>query len=112
MLVRLIPYQFSACGAFSITKCELHIGHTNYDAELTGLYVAQAFATDPSIELLRTTRIHTVSSEDCFDLIVPREVTSLKLDFGIRTCLSVGVRGALCTYFAFSNFDQRLLWKL
>ena len=39
---------------------------------------------------------------------------SLKLDFGIKTCLSAGVRGAngTCTYFAFSNFDAKQAHKL
>ena len=69
---------------------------------------------DPAIQLLQRTRISTVSSEDSPDLVVPRAVTSLKLDSGIKTCLSVGVRGVLgtCTYYAFSNFDHKQLWKL
>jgi DNA-binding CsgD family transcriptional regulator len=88
--------------------------HTTYHAELHELYMTQGFVTDPTIQLLERTEMSTVSSEDCPDLTVPREVTNLKLDFGLNTCLSVGVRGilGLCTYFAFSNFDQKLLWKL
>jgi len=110
----LIPHEFSACGAFSIPKRALQIGYTSFNAELNELYVTQGFVTDPSIQLLQKTQIGTVSSEDSPDLVIPREVTNLKLDFGVKTCLSVGVRGVLgvCTYFALSNFDQRLLWKL
>ncbi|MCX5725280.1 MAG: LuxR C-terminal-related transcriptional regulator [Nitrospirae bacterium] len=110
----LIPHEFTACGSFYIPKNRLHISHTSYNAELNELYVGRGFVTDPSIQLLERTQISTVSSEDCLDLVIPKEVTSLKLDFGVKTCLSIGVRGVLgfCTYFALSNFDQRLLPKL
>lgn len=110
----LIPHQFSACGAYNIQKRSLHVAYTSFNAELNELYVSQGFVTDPSIQLLERTKIGTVSSEDSPDLVIPREVTSLKLDFGVKTCLSVGVRGVLgaCTYFALSNFDQRQIWKL
>jgi DNA-binding CsgD family transcriptional regulator len=110
----IIPHEFAGCGAFSIKKCEITAGHTNFNSELHHLYMTQGFLTDPAIQLLQRTRIGTVSSEDCPELVVPRAVTSLKLDFGIKTCLSVGVRGVLgeCSYFAFSNFDQKLISKL
>ncbi|MBD0315933.1 MAG: hypothetical protein ICV75_04500 [Nitrospiraceae bacterium] len=110
----LIPHQFSACGAYNIQKRSLQVAYTSFNTELNALYVSQGFVTDPSIRLLEHTQFGTVSSEDSPDLIVPREVTSLKLDFGVKTCLSVGVRGVLglCTYYALSNFDQRQVWKL
>ena len=111
---QLIPHQFSGCGVFNIPKRVLQMGHTTYNTELHELYMSQGFVTDPTIQLLEQTQVSTVSSEDCPDITVPKEVTNLKLDFGLNSCLSVGVRGALglCTYFAFSNFDQKLLWKL
>jgi DNA-binding CsgD family transcriptional regulator len=109
----LIPHQFSACGAYNIHKRSLQIAYTSFNSELNELYISQGFACDPSIQLLEHTQLTTVSSEDSPDLIIPREVTNLKLDFGVKTCLSVGVRGVgLCTYFALSNFDQRQVWKL
>jgi DNA-binding CsgD family transcriptional regulator len=110
----LIPHEFAGCGAFSIKKCAMTTGHTTFNAELHHLYVTQGFLTAPSILLLQKTKIGTVSSEDCPDLVIPRPVTSLKLDFGVKTCLSVGVRGVLgeCTYFAYSNFEQKLTLKL
>lgn len=110
----IIPHEFSACGSFYIPKNTLQISHTSFNAELNELYVGQGFMTDPAIQLLQRTQIDTVSSEDCLDLAIPKEVTNLKLDFGVKTCLSVGVRGTLgsSTYFALSNFDQRLLGKL
>ena len=111
---RLIPHEFSACGSFHIPKNRLQISHTSFNAELNELYVGRGFVSDPAIQLLQRTQIDTVSSEDCPDLVIPKEVTNLKLDFGVKTCLSVGVRGVFgfCTYFALSNFDQKLLWKL
>lgn len=110
----LIPYQFSACGAFSIQQKAFQITQTNYNLELHELYLTQGYVSDPAIQLLQSTGINMVSSEDSPDLVVPREVTSLKLDFGIKSCLSIGVRGVLghCTWFVYSNFDQKLLWKL
>ena len=111
---RMIPHQYAACGTFLPAKHQLMIGHTNYNSELHHLYVTQGFVTDPSIQLLQRTKIGTVTSEDNPAVVIPREVTSLKLDFGIKACLSTGVRGVLgqCTYFLFSNFDQKLILKL
>ena len=51
----LIPYQFSACGAFNIQQQAFHISQTNYHAELHELYVTQGFLTDPAIQLLQKT---------------------------------------------------------
>lgn len=110
----LIPHRFSANGSFHIQKKELEIGHSTYGEEHTHLYATQGYITDPAIQLLQKTQIGTVSSEDCLDMPIPREVINLKLDAGIKTCLTVGVRGVLglCTYYAFSNFDQRLMHRL
>ncbi len=110
----LIPHEFAGCGAFSVKKCHITTGHTNFHSELHHLYMTQGFLTDPAIQLLQRTKIGTVSSEDSPELVVPRAVTSLKLDFGIKTCMSIGVRGVMgeCTYFAFSNFEKKLMAKL
>jgi DNA-binding CsgD family transcriptional regulator len=110
----LIPHQFCASGTYDISKRDFRIGHSNYGEEHTHLYETQGYAWDPAIQLLQTTHIGTVSSEDLMDLDLPKEVVNLKLDAGIKECLTVGVRGVLgnCTYFAFSNFDHRLLHKL
>ena len=109
-----VPHALAASGTFNIRKREMQFGFSNYGEEHTHLYATQGFAVDPAIQLLQTTKIGTVTSEDRLDLVIPREITNLKLDAGIKTCLTVGVRGVLgvCTYFAFSNFDQKLQWKL
>jgi DNA-binding CsgD family transcriptional regulator len=62
---------------------------------------------------LEATQNATVSSEDLLDLQIPKTVINLKLDGGIKECLTIGVRGTLglCTYFAFSNFDKRSMNK-
>ncbi|MDQ6735453.1 MAG: LuxR C-terminal-related transcriptional regulator [Nitrospirota bacterium] len=111
---RLVPHEFSGCGLFSIRKCQISVGHSNYSDEFCNLYTSQGFVTDPAIQLLQTTSFHLTSSEDSAEITVPREILSLKLDFGIRSCFSVGVRGAngLCTYFVFSNFAPAQLPKL
>jgi DNA-binding CsgD family transcriptional regulator len=110
----LIPHRFSANGSFHLQKKALEIGYSTYGEEHTHLYATQGYITDPAIQLLQQTHIGTVSSEDCLDMPIPREVINLKLDAGIKSCLTVGVRGVLglCTYYAFSNFDQRLLHRL
>lgn len=109
----IIPHQFAASGTFDLSNRNLRIGHSNYGDEHTHLYETQGYKYDPAIHLLEATRIGTVSSEDLLDLEIPKEVIGLKLDAGIKECLTIGVRGALssCTYFAFSNFDKRLLGK-
>ncbi|MBA2251267.1 MAG: autoinducer binding domain-containing protein [Nitrospirales bacterium] len=111
---RLVPHEFSGCGVFSIRKCQISVGHSNYSEEFCNLYTSQGFMTDPAIQLLQTTPFHLTSSEDSPEISVPREILSLKLDFGIRSCFSVGVRGGngLCTYFVFSNFAPSQLPKL
>lgn len=109
-----IPHQYAACGAFNIRKCELALGYSSYGREFAHLYQTQGFVTDPSIQLLQSTHVSMTSSDDAPCVEVPRQVLGLKLDFGIRTCLSAGVRGVLgvCTYFAFSNFDQKAQARL
>jgi DNA-binding CsgD family transcriptional regulator len=109
----LVPHQYAANGTFDLSKRIFRIGHSNYGDEHTHLYETQGYRWDPAIHLLEKTHIGTVSSEDLLDLETPKEVVNLKLDAGINECLTVGVRGVLgaCTYFAFSNFDKRLLNK-
>lgn len=109
----LVPHQYSASGIFQVQEKGFAIGYSNYGAEHTHLYQAQGYKYDPAIHLLSQTRLGTVSSEDCLDIQIPKEITDLKQDSGIRECLTVGVRGLLgkCTYFAFSNFDSKLLAK-
>ncbi|MCI0426798.1 MAG: LuxR C-terminal-related transcriptional regulator [Nitrospiraceae bacterium] len=111
---KFAPHEYSACGLFSLRKCSLNVGHSTYGQEFAHLYVTQGFVVDPSIQLLQTTRFSITSSQDRLDFEEPRQVTNLKLDFGIKTCLSVSVRGVIgvCTYFAFSNFDKRQQSKL
>jgi len=109
----IVPHQFAASGTFDVSKRQFRIGHSNYGDEHTHLYESQGYRWDPSIHLLESTQIGTVSSEDLLDLEIPKEIINLKLDAGIKECLTVGVRGVLgvCTYFSFSNFDRRLLNK-
>jgi DNA-binding CsgD family transcriptional regulator len=109
-----IPHQFSASGTFDLVRTDLRIGHSSYGSEHTDLYESQGYVHDPAIQLLQRTTIATVSSADLLDQEIPKEVINLKLDAGIKECLTVGVRGVLgtCTYFAFSNFDRRLTDKL
>ena len=110
----LVPHEFSACGTFDVSKKHFQIGHSSYGEEHTHLYETQGYRWDPAVHLLEATRNATVSSEDLLDLQIPKAVINLKLDGGIKECLTIGVRGplGLCTYFAFSNFDQRLMNKL
>jgi len=109
----VVPHQYAASGIFDMSKKNFRIGHSSYGDEHTHLYETQGYKWDPAIHLLEATRMGTVSSEDLLDLEIPKEVVNLKLDAGIKECLTVGVRGVLgmCTYFAFSNFDQRMMNK-
>jgi DNA-binding CsgD family transcriptional regulator len=114
LLGKWVPHQYAACGAFNIRKCQLSLGYSSYGREFAHLYQTQGFLTDPSIQTLQSTHVSMTSSDDATSPEVPRSVLGLKLDFGIKTCLSAGVRGTLgiCTYFAFSNFDKKAQARL
>jgi DNA-binding CsgD family transcriptional regulator len=114
LIGRWIPHQYAGCGVFNIRKCELSVGYCSYGREFAHLYQTQGFLTDPSIQLLQSTHVSMTSSDDVPSVEVPKAVVGLKLDFGIQTCLSAGIRGALgvCTYFVFSNFDQKAQGRL
>jgi hypothetical protein len=110
---QLIPHEFAACAGFNIESSAVQVGHSNFSDEYSHLYATQGLPVDPAIRLLQMTRIGTITSEDSPNLVLPPPIMSLKSDFGIKACLSVGVKGVLgtCTYFAFSNFDEKLLGK-
>lgn len=110
---QLIPHEFSASASFNLEKSGVQVGHSNFSDEYSHLYATQGLPVDPAIRLLQMTRIGTITSEDSPNLVLPPKIMSLKSDFGIKACLSVGVKGVLgtCTYFAFSNFDEKLLGK-
>lgn len=114
LIGRWVPHQYAGCGIFNIRKCRLSVGYSSYGREFAHLYQTQGFLTDPSIQLLQSTHVSMTSSDDSPSVEVPRSVVGLKLDFGIKTCLSAGVRGALglCTYFVFSNFDKKAQARL
>lgn len=107
---RVIPYEFSGCGAVDLERgIDPSLGHSTYPREFCQLYMGQGLAADPAVHRLLTSGQTVTSSADQPDFGEPQEITSLKLDFGIKTCLSAGVRGAngSCSYFAFSNFDAK-----
>mgnify|MGYP001186431422 CR=1 FL=1 len=105
---RLVPHEFGAIGSFRSLTCErLDVAHTTYHQEFTHLYVTQGFHYDPSVQLIQTTDLPMIFSVDRpYEL--PAAIEEVKLDFGIKTCMSVGVRGeqGTCTYYGFSNFDK------
>ena len=111
----LIPHEYSGCVVFNLfNPSSVSVTHSDYPQEFCHLYTSQAIQADPAINHLATTGLTITSSEDRGLLHEPKTVTGLKLDFGIKTCISAGVRGlqGLCTYWAFSNYDQRLQVKL
>lgn len=114
-LQRVVPYQFSGCGTVDLVRgVDPSLGHSTYPQEFCQLYMGQGLAADPAVHSLITSGQTITSSADQPGFQEPKAVTSLKLDFGIKTCLSAGVRGAngSCSYFAFSNFDAKQAHKL
>ena len=112
---RVVPYEFSGCGAVDLLHgIDPSLGHSTYPREFCQLYMGQGLAADPAVNRLLTSGQTVTSSADEPVGHEPRDVTSLKLDFGIKTCLSAGVRGdhGACSYFAFSNFDAKQADKL
>lgn len=112
---RVVPYEFSGCGAVDLLHgIDPALGHSTYPREFCQLYISQGLAADPAVNRLLTSGQTVTSSADEPVTNEPRDITSLKLDFGIKTCLSAGVRGdhGACSYFAFSNFDAKQTEKL
>ena len=112
---KVIPYEFSGCGAVDLLRgIDPSLGHSTYPREFCHLYMGQGLAVDPAVNRLITSGQTVTSSADEPTANEPKEIISLKLDFGIKTCLSAGVRGAngSCSYFAFSNFDAKQADKL
>ena len=111
----VIPYEFSGCGAVDLLHgIDPSLGHSTYPREFCQLYMGQGLKVDPALRRLITSGQTVTSSADEPIPNEPKDITSLKLDFGIKTCLSAGVRGAngACSYFAFSNFDAKQTDKL
>lgn len=105
-----VGHDYSACGHFSLTgEVAPGLGYSNYNKEFCQLYLSQGLVTDPAVVLLASTRRSAANSQDDPRMKEPVGVTSLKLDSGIRTCLSLAVRGlgGSSVYFAFSNFPAR-----
>lgn len=110
LVSEFVPHEYSSCGHFSLMQHDQPgLGHSSYNAELCQLYMTQGLTADPAVLRLATTRVGQASSQDDPTIVEPRSLVSLKLDFGIRTCLSVAVRGLQTTslYLSFSNFDER-----
>lgn len=110
LVSEFVPHEYSSCGHFSLMQQDQPgLGHSNYNAELCQLYMTQGLTVDPAVLRLATTRVGQASSQDDPTIVEPRSLVSLKLDFGIRSCLSVAVRGLQTTslYLSFSNFDMR-----
>jgi len=111
----VIPYEFSGCGGVDLLRgVDPALGHSTYPREFCQLYMGQGLAADPAVYRLITSGQSVTSSADEPAFSEPKDITSLKLDFGIKTCLSAGVRGeqGTCSYFAFSNFDSKHADKL
>ena len=111
----VVPFEFSGCGAVDLLHgLDPSLGQSNYPREFCQLYMGQGLAADPAVHRLITSGQSVTSSADEPLCNEPKDIASLKLDFGIKTCLSAGVRGdhGACSYFAFSNFDAKHSGKL
>ena len=112
---RVVPFEFSGCGSVNLLQgITPSLGHATFPREFCQLYMGQGLAADPAVHRLIYSGHTVTSSADSPQHKDPKDILSLKLDFGIKTCLSTGVRGAngACTYFAFSNFDAKQSQKL
>lgn len=107
---QFVPSEYSACGHYSTDlTAEPGLSHSSYNIEFCQLYMSQALVTDPAVLLLARTTKGQASSTDDPNLTDPANILSLKLDFGIKTCHSMAIRGSGNTsvYLAFSNFERR-----
>jgi DNA-binding CsgD family transcriptional regulator len=111
---RLIPHEFAGFGSFiGSTSDQVEVSYTTYHPELNQLFVADGYRYDPSVYLMLSTKKAWVCSVDQ-PFESPRLVQEVKWDLGVKTCMSVGIRGdkGRCTYLAFSNFDLENQAKL
>ncbi len=102
----LVPFEFGAIGMFESPSCsELAVKCSTYHRELDGMYRTNGFKFDPAITRLWGTPSSLTFSVDQ-PYTQPKVIEDVKKDFGVRTCLSMGVRGEgnHHTYFACSNF--------
>lgn len=109
-VMQFVPSEYSACGHFSLVQNEVPgLAHSNYHHEFCQLYMTQGLVVDPAVVRLLSSSIGQTSSLDDPRIIEPRMVVGLKLDFGIKTCHSLAIRGGdgRSMYMAFSNFDRR-----
>jgi len=110
-----VPYEYSVVGHFSLNQHDgAAVGHSTYKPDFCHMYMSQALAVDPSVQLLHSTRLGLTSSLDDPRLLETNIIKNLKDDYGIKTCFSLGVRGirGACTYLAFSNFRPRELTRM
>lgn len=110
-----VPHEYSVMGHFSLNQHDgAAVGHSSYKPDFCQLYMTSALTIDPSVQLLHSTRLGVTSSLDDPSLMETKLIKSLKDDYGIKTCFSIGVRGVrgACTYLAFSNFRPRELTRI
>jgi hypothetical protein len=89
----LVAFEFGAIGMFESPTCsELAVKCSTYHRELDGLYRTNGFKYDPAITRLWGTPSSLTFSVDQ-PYTQPKLIEDAKKDFGVRTCLSMGVRG-------------------
>lgn len=102
----LVPFEFGAMGMFESPTCTvLVVKCSTYHRELDGMYRTNGFKYDPAVTRLWGTQSSLTFSVDQ-PYTQPKVIEDVKKDFGVRTCLSMGVRGEgnHHSYFACSNF--------
>ena len=61
------------------------LGHSTYPGEFCQLYMGQGLAADPAVYRLITSGQSVTSSADEPAFTEPKDISALKLDFGIKT---------------------------
>ncbi len=106
----LAPSDFSAIGHFSLTREDTPgLGASTYDEEFCTHYMRHGLLFDPAVRLLMTVSNGlSLSNDDPSPPDAP-SIIGLKRDAGIKTCLSMAIRGQEnpSLYIAFSNFNPR-----
>jgi len=106
---QLVPFEFVGLGQFHATGFQgFSTTFTTYNHELDGIYQTVGYKYDPAISGIYSSCNSMVFNVDQ-PYASPKMLDDVKRDFGIQTCLSMGVRGEheFHSYVVCSNYAKK-----
>ena len=106
---KLVPFEFVAVGQFQAAWLNgFSTTFNTYHRELNGIYQTVGYKYDPAVSIITSSNRAVAFNVDQL-YTMPKKIEDVKRDFGIRTCLSMGVRGEhdSHSYFVCSNYEKK-----